>query len=187
MLKTRRLCSIAILAIVICAMEKPVYADAKETWNHTLATTGFQQQERMDWCWVASARNMAVTKVSNVNVKKTQSDVVKSIKGSVKNCTGSLRDISVATKKFNISCASSYKSSRLSFNTIKGKINKGGGVVMVMQHPLYGKHAILLYAYSSSKNVKVYDSKGGAILCKYANLRDGKVLPGYSYEESVYF
>ncbi len=93
MLKTRRLCSIAILAIVICAMEKPVYADAKETWNHTLATTGFQQQERMDWCWVASARNMAVTKVSNVNVKKTQSDVVKSIKGSVKNCTGSLRDI----------------------------------------------------------------------------------------------
>lgn len=43
MLKTRRLCSIAILAIVICAMEKPVYADAKETWNHTLATTGFQQ------------------------------------------------------------------------------------------------------------------------------------------------
>lgn len=164
---------------------KPINAEA--SWTYTTVTTGFEKQERTNWCWVASARNMAVTKVSKVNVFKSQSNVVQSIKGSIKNEAGSLQETSRATEIFNVSCKSSYKFARLSFKTIKEKINKGGGVIMAMQNPLYGGHAILLYGYNSDGKVKVYDPKNGPIICQYADLRDGKTLSGYTYEESIYY
>ena len=158
-----RTCCMMVLVIVLCTIAKPVSADA-ESWVTTIGTTGFQKQERPNWCWVASARNMAVTKVSSVNVTKSQSDVVKSIKGNVNDCTGSLQETSKATKLFNVSCKSYYKSSRLALKTIKGKIDNGGGVIMAMQNALYGGHAILLYGYSSNNNVKIYDPKQGMIV-----------------------
>ena len=45
---------------------------------------------------------MEVTKVSKVNVVKSQSNVVQIIKGSIKNETGSLRETSKAIKIFNV-------------------------------------------------------------------------------------
>ena len=178
-------CFIAIVLIsCMCINSVNAYA---VTWITTIGTTGFQKQEATYWCWVASARNMAVTKVSYVNVTKSQGDVVKKIKGKIQNSFGSLKEISQATKIFNISCKSSYKDSRLSYDTIKKKIYKGGGVIMAMVNSGNSGHAILVYGYSSNKKVKVFDPQGGNIICKYTDLRDGNTLPGYYYRGSVYY
>lgn len=184
-IRLRKLSIILICAFISLNITNPI--NAKASWIYTTITTGFQKQERTNWCWVASARNMAVTKVGKVNVVKSQSNVVQIIKGSIKNETGSLGETSKAIKIFNVSCKSSYKFARLSFKTLKEKINKGGGVIMAMQNPLYGGHTILLYGYDSNGKVKVYDPKKGPIICRYTDLRDGKTLSGYSYEQSIYY
>ena len=184
-IRLRKLSIILICAFISLNITNPI--NAKASWIYTTITTGFQKQERTNWCWVASARNMAVTKVSKVNVVKSQSNVVQIIKGSIKNETGSLRETSKAIKIFNVSCKSSYKFARLSFKTLKEKINTGGGGIMAMQNPLYGGHTILLYGYDSNGKVKVYDPKKGPIICRYTDLRDGKTLSGYSYEQSIYY
>lgn len=185
-IRARKLWTMLMCVFVFLNTTKPTNV-AASTWTYTIGTTGFQKQERTNWCWVASARNMAVTKVSKVNVSKSQSVVVKSIKGSIKNEAGSLQETSKATKLFNISCKSSYKFSRLSLKTIREKIDKGGGVIMAMQNALYGGHAILLYGYNSNGKVKIYDPQNGPVICEYTDLRDGKILSGYVYEKSIYY
>lgn len=110
-IRLRKLSIILICAFISLNITNPI--NAKASWIYTTITTGFQKQERTNWCWVASARNMAVTKVSKVNVVKSQSNVVQIIKGSIKNETGSLRETSKAVKIFNVSCKSSYKFARL--------------------------------------------------------------------------
>ena len=71
-----------LISLSFIVMEKNAYA---ETWRNSIGTTGFQRQENTLWCWVASARNMDVSKVTHVNVKKNQRTVVKQIKGDIKN------------------------------------------------------------------------------------------------------
>ncbi len=53
---------------------------------------------------------------------------------------------------------------------------------------ILNKHATLIYGYDSdSIQVKVYDSHMGNIICKFADLRDGKTFLGYTYQETVYY
>lgn len=161
--------------------------DAGVKWKYTHGSSGFELQENGNWCWAASARNMAVSKVTAVNVKKSQRDIVKAIKGKVQYVTATIQETSKATKVCNNSCQSKYKNSRLTFKQIKAKINKGGGIILDMQNQFYGGHAILLYGYSSDGDVKVYDPKRGVAIYNYTQLKKGNGLKGYTYEQSIYF
>lgn len=59
-IRLRKLSIILICAFISLNITNPI--NAKASWIYTTITTGFQKQERTNWCWVASARNMAVTK-----------------------------------------------------------------------------------------------------------------------------
>ncbi len=69
-----------ILGLICNLFCSPILVYAAD-WRYSNGTTGFQQQEKPTWCWVASARNMAVSKYTSVNVTKSQEKVVKEIKG----------------------------------------------------------------------------------------------------------
>lgn len=188
MRKSNRFIRTIAFLIAISSLMWRTEAASAETWYYSMGTSGFQQQERTLWCWVAAARNMAVARFTSVNVSKSQSDVVKEIKGSVVNKDGSLKETSKAVDSFSKSGTSKAIESQLSFQLIKAQIVKQKAVILGMHNVLDNGHATLLYGYDSdSTKVKVYDSQMGNIICKFADLRDGKTLSGYTYQETIYY
>lgn len=45
-----------ILGLIGNLLCSPILAQAAD-WRYSTGTTGFQQQEKTNWCWVTSGRN----------------------------------------------------------------------------------------------------------------------------------
>ena len=176
-----------ILSLIINFIFSSESASAKE-WIYSTGTTGFQLQERTNWCWAASARNMAVAKFTSANVTKSQSQVVKQIKGSIVNEGASIKETANAITSFSKSGSATSTNSAPSLTKIKSEINKGRAVLLGLEGLLGMGHSIIVYGYDNdSKDLHIFDPRDSRIICTYEELCNGTAITGYSCTQGAYY
>lgn len=159
--------------------------------NVLLSTSGFEAQEKSNWCWVASARNSVHYETNN---HRTQKAAVLHLKGSVlgewyPNVFGNISDIEDAAEYISKD-NESYTGANVTgtFLFLKGQIdyrnitiacagyynnnvrNSGHAVVITGYHTLAGKNHIV---YHDPLDNQTY-------VCLYSQFCDG------SYNERIY-
>lgn len=188
MRRNQRLIETTLVIALICNIMCSVVLASAENWKYTTGTTGFQRQEQSKWCWVASARNMAVGRYTKDYVTESQSDVVKSLKGSVVNETADIYETSNAVDSFCKHVVSKGMQSTLTNKQLKQELNSGYPVLLWMGMVGKTSHAVVLFGYDKDSNqVHLYDPAGGKIYATFSELRNGEAFSGLSYIQTVYF
>lgn len=127
-----------------------------------------EQQERSNWCWVASARGVAR---GETTVTATQSAAVRHVKGSVVNEKGTPDETEQAAEYFSPSSDFVQYGGPLAFNQIKACIDNGH-LVMTLFFPNESSlatsgHAIFVIGYDDD-----YNGDGEKVI-RYCETSDG--------------
>lgn len=109
------------------------------------------QQEQSNWCWAASTEMVA----DYFGANATQTDIVRYVKGSVVNETGTVYDIQKGLSHYNIS--STPVLSSLSFQTIVNQINNGQPQVAIIRWASGGGHAYVIRGYYEDTSASKQD------------------------------
>jgi hypothetical protein len=137
--------------------------------THALPTQYFQQQES-NWCW-AAAEQMAL---SNYGLFHAQSEIVTDTEGQLENVGGSTQDIVTGLSYFSNGTITAQTYGPLSFPQIQSAIAQNAPIIVLYANsdPTQEGHFVVIYGYTDSGNVLIFDPIFGQFSVPYSNSFD---------------
>lgn len=190
-MKKKLLTIILIISILVFSATTIYAADG----GQLLASSGFEKQEKSNWCWVACARNSVHHETSN---HRTQRAAVMHIKGTILDWYpdegGTISEIEEAAEYISKDTESyTGVSATRSFSFLKNEVELSNATITCAgyynNNVRNGGHAVVIIGYyiSGSNNYIVYHDPwdNTSNTCLYSEFCDGS-YNGRRYDYTCY-
>lgn len=191
-MKKKLLTILLVLSIITFSITTIYAADG----GLLLASSGFEEQEKSNWCWVACARNSVHHETSN---HRTQKAAVMHIKGGIlnwyPNVKGTIADIEEAAEYISKDTESyTSENAKFAFSKFKEQVEYSNATIACAA--LYDSdgervtgHCMLVIGYyiSGNNNYLVYHdpANNSTYTCLFSEFLNGS-FNGKKYEATCY-